>query len=116
MELQKLTKQNAIKKTNEIKRAVMIRGVKAPDRSQVMKLDYALWCRQEEVIRNVSNVTEMSETSLLVVWNIVQWKWEKENAHDRSRQYIQVVWRWVDKKWWTVRVQNKDQWSKVDAN
>lgn len=42
MELQKLTKQNAIKKNDEIKRAVMIRGVKAPDRSQVMKLDYAL--------------------------------------------------------------------------
>lgn len=67
MELQKLTKQNAIKKTNEIKTTVMIRGVKAPDRSQVTKLDYALWCRQEQVIRNVSNVTEMSEMSPLVV-------------------------------------------------
>lgn len=64
----KLTKQNAIKKTDEIKTAVMIRGVKAPDRSQVTKLDYALWCRQEQVIRNVSNVTEMSEMSPLVVW------------------------------------------------
>lgn len=41
MELQKLTKQNTIKKINEIKTA-MIRGVKAPDRSQAMKLDYAL--------------------------------------------------------------------------
>lgn len=64
----KLTKQNAIKKTDEIKTAVMIRGVKAPNRSQVTKLDYVLWCRQEQVIRNVSNVTEMSEMSPLVVW------------------------------------------------
>lgn len=42
MELQKLTKQNEIKKTDEIKTAVMIRGVKAPDRSQATKQDYAL--------------------------------------------------------------------------
>ena len=42
MELQKLAKQNAIKKINEIKTEIMIRGDKAPDRSQAMKLDYAL--------------------------------------------------------------------------
>lgn len=93
----KLTKQNAIKKTDEIKTAVMIRGVKAPDRSQVTKLDYALWCRQEQVIRNVSNVTEMSEMSPLCE-KIVQWKWKRENSHDRNRQYIQVFWRWVGEK------------------
>lgn len=80
MELQKLTKQNAIKKINEIKTAIIIRGVKAPDRSQVMKLDYALWCRQEEVIRNVSNVTEMSEMSHLVVWREFTMEAEKRKS------------------------------------
>lgn len=68
MELQKLTKQNAIRKINEIKTAIIIRSVKAPERSQAMKLDYALWCRWEEVIRNASNVSEMSEMSQLIVW------------------------------------------------
>jgi len=67
MELQKLTKQNTIKKINEIKTAITIGGVKVSDRSQAMKLDYASRCRQKELFRNVSNVTEMSEMSHLVV-------------------------------------------------
>lgn len=42
MELQKLTKQNAMKKINEIKSAIMIECAKAPDRSQAMKMDYGV--------------------------------------------------------------------------
>lgn len=116
MELQKLTKQNAIKKTNETKTAVMIRGVKAPDRSQVMKLDYALWCRQEEVIRNVSNVTEMSEMSPLVVWKDYTIEVEdKIHMTETGNKFKLSGGEWR-KEWWNVWVQIKDQWSKVDAN
>lgn len=43
MEFQKLTKQNVIKKINEIKTVIMIGSFKALDRSQAMKLDYAFW-------------------------------------------------------------------------
>lgn len=43
MEFQKLTKQNVIKKINEIKTVIMTGSFKVLDRSQVMKLDYVFW-------------------------------------------------------------------------
>lgn len=88
MELQKLTKQNAMKKINEIKSAIMIECAKAPDRSQAMKMDYGVWCMQEEV-----NVTDVSEESQLCEESL-QWNRKRENSHNNNIHCIQFVSRW----------------------
>lgn len=92
MELQKLAKQNAIKKISGIKSAIMTKCVKAPDRSQARKMDYAVWCMQEEV-----NVKEMSEKSQLCEESL-QWKWKRENSHNNNMHCIQFVSRWENKE------------------